>query len=119
MKARADSQNMQHSDFPSFVRQQGASLLASVRVVPRSSRSEVRLEPDGLRVSLTAPPVDGAANEALVALLAEKLGLPKRQVQVARGATGRQKVLAIQGLTLEEFWRRLEAAGIKANPTPS
>ena len=119
MKARADSRNMQHSDFTPFVRQQGASLLASVRVLPRSSRNEVRLEPDGLRVSLTAPPVEGAANEALVALLAEKLRLPKRQVQVARGAAGRQKVLAIQGLTLEEFWRRLEAAGIKANPMPS
>ena len=113
MKERADSQNIQHSDFPSFVREQGTSLLASARVLPRSSRNEVSLGPDGLRVSLTAPPVEGAANAALVALLAEKLRLPKRQVQVARGATGRQKVLAIQGLTLEEFWRRMEAAGIK------
>jgi uncharacterized protein (TIGR00251 family) len=115
MKEQSGSQNIQHSNFPSFVRQQGASLLVPARVLPRSSRNEVKLEPDGLRVALTAPPVEGAANEALVALLAEKLRLPKRQVQVARGATGRQKVLAIQGLTLEEFWRRLEAAGIKEN----
>lgn len=119
MKARASLQNIQHSDVPSFVRQQGTSLLASVRVLPRSSRNEVRLGSDSLRVSLTAPPVEGAANEALVALLAEKLRLPKRQIQVARGATSRQKMLSIEGLTLEEFWRRLEAAGIKASPPPS
>ena len=115
MEEQAGSTNTQHSDYPSFVRQQGTYLLAPVRVLPRSSRNEVKLESDSLRVSLTAPPVEGAANEALVALLAEKLRLPKRQVQVARGATGRQKVLAIQGLTLEEFWRRLAAAGIKEN----
>ena len=112
MKGQAGSQNTQHSDFPSFVRQQGANLLVPARVLPRSSRNEVRLGPDSLRISLTAPPVEGAANEALVALLAEKLHLPKRQVQVTRGAASRQKVLVIQGLTLEEFWRRLEAAGI-------
>jgi uncharacterized protein (TIGR00251 family) len=115
MKEQASSSDIQHAHFPSFVRQQGAYLLVPARVLPRSSRNEVRLGTDSLRVSLTAPPVEGAANEALVALLAEKLGLPKRQVQVARGATGRQKVLAIQGLILEEFWRRLDAAGIKAS----
>lgn len=118
MKERAGSPDKQHSDFPSFVRQQGAYLLAPVRVLPRSSRNEVRLGSEGLRVSLTAAPVEGAANEALVALLAEKLRLPKRQVQVARGATSRQKVLAIEGLAVEEFWRRLEAAGIKKNAAP-
>lgn len=115
MKERAGLQDKQHSDFPSFVRQQGASLLVPVRVLPRSSRNEMRQESEGLRVSLTAAPVEGAANEALIALLAEKLRLPKRQVQVARGATSRQKVLAIEGLAVEEFWRRLEAAGIKKN----
>ena len=119
MKEQIGSKNQQLSEIPSFVRQQGTSLLVPVRVLPRSSRNEVRLESDGLRVSLTAPPVEGAANEALVALLAEKLRLPKRRVQVARGAAGRQKVLAIEELTLEEFWRRLEAAGIRANSTPS
>ena len=115
MKERAGLQDKQHSDFPSFVRQQGASQLVPVRVLPRSSRNEMRQESEGLRVSLTAAPVEGAANEALIALLAEKLRLPKRQVQVARGATSRQKVLAIEGLAVEEFWRRLEAAGIKKN----
>jgi uncharacterized protein YggU (UPF0235/DUF167 family) len=118
MKERAGSRTIQHSDFPSCVRQKGAYLLAPVRVLPRSSRNEIRLEFEGLRASLTAAPVEGAANDALVALLAEKLRLPKRQIQVARGATSRQKVMAIEGLAVEEFWRRLEAAGIKKNTAP-
>lgn len=118
MTEQANSSEVSHPDSPSFVRQQGAYLLAPVRVLPRSSRNEMRLESEGLRVSLTAAPVEGAANEALVALLAEKLRLPKRQIHVARGATSRQKVLAIEGLVVEEFWRRLEAAGIKKNTAP-
>ena len=118
MTMQTNSPDVSHSNFPSFVRQQGAYLLVPVRVLPRSSRNEMRLESEGLRVSLTAAPVEGAANEALITLLAEKLRLPKRQLQVARGATSRQKVMAIEGLAVEEFWRRLEAAGIKKNTEP-
>jgi uncharacterized protein (TIGR00251 family) len=91
-----------------FLKQQGERLLASARVFPRSKRNELRVEADGLRVWLTAPPVEGAANEALIALLAEKLDLPKRAVRVARGATGRQKIVEITGLSGEEFWKRLQ-----------
>jgi uncharacterized protein (TIGR00251 family) len=83
------------------------ALLVTVGALPRACRNEIVREGDGLRVRLTAPPVGGAANAALVALLAERLRLPKRAVTVARGETSRQKVLAISGLTAEEFWRRL------------
>ncbi len=93
---------------PAFLQQQGERLLVPVRVFPRSHRNELSIEADGLRVRLTAPPVEGAANEALIALLAERLGLPKRAVRVARGAAGRQKILEISGLSSEEFWKRLQ-----------
>jgi uncharacterized protein (TIGR00251 family) len=99
--------NPQDAPHPAFLKQQGGALLVPTRVFPRSHRSELAIEADGLRVRLTAPPVEGAANEALIALLAERLGLPKRAVRVARGATGRQKMLEITGLSAEEFWRRL------------
>ncbi len=95
---------------PAFLRGQGKSLQVPVRVLPRSSRNALSCEADGLRVHLTAPPVEGAANAALMALLAERLHIPKRQVSVVRGATARQKLLAIEGLSAEEFWRRLRAA---------
>ncbi len=106
---------------PSFVRQQGDTLMVPVRVLPRSRRNDLALEADGLRIHLTAPPVEGKANEALIALLAGCLGVPQRQVLVARGATGRQKILAIEGLTLAVFWQRLDMAlarEIKGNTSP-
>jgi uncharacterized protein len=91
----------------------GFIMILSVKVIPRSKRNSVEWESgaggegERLRVRLTAAPVDGAANEALVALLAERLGLPKRQVVVVRGATSRQKVVEVVGLNLEDLKRRL------------
>lgn len=82
-------------------------LLVSVRVVPRAARERVELEGRALRVRLTAPPVEGAANEALVALLAGRLGIPKRDVTLVRGATAREKQIAIAGLSAADFWARL------------
>ena len=83
-------------------------MLISVKVIPRSKKNSIewesRVEGEGerLRVRLTAPPVDGAANEALVGFLAERLGVPKRQVVVVRGATSRQKVVEVAGVSLED-----------------
>jgi uncharacterized protein (TIGR00251 family) len=98
----------QHPDFPAFLKQQGNTLLVSVKVFPRSNRSELAVEADGLRVRLTAAPVEGSANEALLLLLAKRFRLPRRSVRVVRGATSRQKVVAIMGLSGEEFWQRLQ-----------
>lgn len=64
-------------------------------------------EGERLKARLTAPPVDGAANEALVALLAERLGIPKRQVVIVRGATSRQKVVEVVGLSPADVRQRL------------
>jgi uncharacterized protein (TIGR00251 family) len=91
---------------PAFLRQQGKTLLVPVRVLPRSSRNELTCEAEGLRAHLTAPPVEGAANAALIALVAERLGVPRRQVSLVRGAAARQKLLAIEALSAEEFWQR-------------
>ena len=80
-------------------------MLISVKVIPRSKKNSVEWESgegERLRVRLTAPPVDGAANEALVGFLAERLGVPKRQVVVVRGATSRQKVVEVAGVSLED-----------------
>jgi uncharacterized protein len=76
-------------------------MLINVRVIPRSSKNSITWEQGILKVRLTAPPVDGAANEALIALLAEQLDVPKRQVTIVRGSTGRQKTVEIAGITEE------------------
>jgi uncharacterized protein (TIGR00251 family) len=80
-----------------------------VRVAPRASRNRIVGVQDGvLKVALTAPPVDGAANEALIKLLAKQLGVSKSAVEIVRGERGRAKVLRVHGadpsaLDLEGF----------------
>lgn len=60
-----------------------------------------------LKVRLTTPPVNGAANEALIKLLAARLELPRNALRIVQGATGRQKVLEIDGITDEELYGKL------------
>jgi uncharacterized protein (TIGR00251 family) len=79
----------------------------SVRVIPRSSRNSIEWSSGELRVRLTAPPVDGAANDALVSLLAERLGIAKRDISVVHGATSRQKIVEVRGMTPEALEQRL------------
>lgn len=82
-------------------------MLITVRVIPRSSKNSLEWDQGTLKARITAPPVDGAANEALVALLAERLGVPRRAISIVRGARGRQKVVEIVGMTGEEVERAL------------
>lgn len=79
----------------------------NVRVVPRSSKNELRWEGDALKVRLTAPPVDGAANAALLKFLSARLKLPQSALQIVQGATSRQKVIQIDGMTHDELVQRL------------
>jgi uncharacterized protein (TIGR00251 family) len=60
---------------------------------------------DALKVRLSAPPVDGAANEALVDLLAEALGVARRAVRVVAGASGRSKVVDVDGVRVAQVLR--------------
>lgn len=77
----------------------GDALLVEVHVTPRASRSTVQGVHDGrLKVALDAPPVDGEANAALIALLAKLLKLPKRQIELVRGQTSRHKTLLLTGV---------------------
>ena len=70
-----------------------------VRVSPRASRDAVQGIHDGaLKVALTAPPVEGAANAALCKLLSKALGVPKRAVTIVRGEASRNKVVHVAGV---------------------
>jgi uncharacterized protein (TIGR00251 family) len=72
----------------------------TVRVQPRASENRVAgLYGDALKVRLTAPPVDGAANDALVDLLGNTFGIPARDVTIVSGAGSRTKVVQLQGVT--------------------
>jgi uncharacterized protein (TIGR00251 family) len=77
-------------------------VVLSVRVIPRAATSRV----DGVRagallVRLQAAPVDGAANDALIGVLAEALGVPKRRVTIVSGARGREKRVHVRGVDVD------------------
>jgi len=84
----------------------------SVRVRPGARRDEVvSWMADGtLKVGVSAPPEEGRANRALIALLARSLGVNARQVRVTRGASSRAKTIEVDGLDRAEVERRLSAA---------
>lgn len=92
------------------MREDGARLIVPVRVTPRARRNMLALEGGVLRAWLMAPPVEGAANAALLAVLAERLALPKRAVTLVRGETAREKVVAIEGISAEVFRQRLASS---------
>jgi len=91
-----------------YLQQRKDTLLLAVKVTPRASRNEI-LSPQGdeLRVKVTAPPVEAAANRALLAFLAGTLSCPRRQLTLIRGDTSRHKLIAIQGLSLSTVLERL------------
>jgi len=89
------------------VRDADDALLFELSVVPGAKCTEpVGLHDGALRVRLAAPPVEGRANDALVAWIAEQLGLPRRDVQLKRGASSRRKQLLLRSTTLAhvEAW---------------
>lgn len=80
-----------------------------VRVIPRSSKNSLEWDQETLKARLTAPPVDGAANEALLKLLAQHLGIARHDLSIVHGATGRQKIVEISSLTEDEVRQKLAA----------
>jgi uncharacterized protein (TIGR00251 family) len=75
-----------------------AGITLTVRIQPRASKNEVvRQENGSLKIRLTAPPVDGAANEALVKFLADRFSVAKSQVEIVSGHTSRDKIVRVSG----------------------
>ena len=73
----------------------GSDLVLSLRVQPRASRDELVIEANRLRVRITAPPVDGAANAHLLRFLAGAFNVAPSRVQLVRGVSGREKIVRI------------------------
>jgi hypothetical protein len=81
-----------------------------IRVQPRASKNQiVGWMEDSLKVRLTAPPVEGEANVALLRFIAEYFGLPRSKVVLLTGSTSRQKVIRIEGLTAAEVTQRVNS----------
>ena len=88
------------------------SVTLSIRIQPRASKNEViAMENGGIKIRLTAPPVDGAANEALVKFLSHRFSVAKSQVEIVSGHTSREKIVRITGVTEEDSRRLLYGKG--------
>jgi len=85
------------------------SVKISVRLQPKASREEIgSWDEDGtLRVRVKEPPVDGAANAALLRLLAKCLGISKDAISIIHGVAGRNKILKVEGLSVGQIKNRL------------
>ena len=93
---------------PAFLRVQADGVLLSVKLQPRASANEIgEALGNELRIKVTAPPVDAAANEALVKLLAQQLHCPRNRVDMVRGHTSRHKMVKLYGLTAEDVATKL------------
>jgi hypothetical protein len=80
----------------------------SVRVHPGAKRNAITgTHADALKISLTTPPTDGRANQALIAFLAERLNIPRPSIELLTGHTSRSKTLRLTGITAAEAQARL------------
>ena len=90
--------------------QMGAAI--TVRVVPRASKNEiVEIGENGtIKIRLTAPPVEGQANNALIEFLADVLDVAKSKVEIIGGLTGRDKLVSILGVDAETVHKKIVAS---------
>ncbi len=93
-----------------FLRAHADGVLLLVKLQPRASKNEIG-EPHGneLKIKVTAPPVEAAANEALIRLLAEKLDCARNRIELAGGYKSRHKAVLLHGFTPEQILEKLPA----------
>jgi hypothetical protein len=94
---------------PPWLRVSGDDAVLSLHIQPGAKKTEVAgLHGEALKIRLHAPPVDGKANDALIAFLAERLGVPKARVVLESGQTSRSKRVRVVGVTAEAVVATLE-----------
>jgi uncharacterized protein (TIGR00251 family) len=91
-----------------FIKEDMDGVIIKIKVQPRASKNQLAGIMDGaLRVRLTAPPVDGEANEACIKFLAGVFKVPRQRVELVTGHTGRHKMVRIGGITGDEVLKLL------------
>ena len=94
---------------PAYLKDWANGCTLSVRLQPRASRNEICGEMgDALKIKVTAPPVDSAANSLLVEYMANLLHISKGSVQILKGHTSRNKILQISGVSTSEFLNKIK-----------
>jgi len=92
------------------VKQEGPDVLLSLHVQPRASRNQLVFSSGRITLRLTAPPVDGAANAACRAFLADRLDVAKSRLTILRGETARTKLIRIRDASATDVLTRFRSA---------
>ena len=83
-----------------LIREHDGAVSFDIQVQPRASRAKIGPVHDGrLKIAVTAPPVDGEANAAVVEVLAKALGIARGAIEIVAGATGKRKTVRVRGVT--------------------
>lgn len=91
------------------ITEQGNCIRINVRVQPRSAQNKISGEIDGaLKIKLTAPPVEGEANQELIKYLAKLLQISKSKISLIQGNTGRNKIIQIEDISKDYLLKKLE-----------
>ena len=94
------------------IQSSAAGVTFAIKVHPRAKKNAITGElGDALKVALTAPPLDGRANEACIEFFAKVLNVPRASVSIAAGQSSRNKVIRVAGLSADEVLIRLQATG--------
>ncbi len=92
------------------IKETGDAVTFAVKVQPRAKRNAITGEVgEALKIALTAPPVEGRANEAVIEFLAEVLRVPRGSVSIAAGLSSRNKVIRVRGVTAAQVEKRLRS----------
>ena len=117
--ASTPSQATRHPAETLLLRATDDGVVMPVRVIPRASRTMLAgVRNGGLLVRLNAPPVDGAANEALIGLLVKQLGVARRRIRIVSGHRARHKNVLFEGVTPEQLLDRLTSVCSKLSNAP-
>lgn len=110
-KNSSDDNSKVAATVPAFLTAQADGVTLAIKLQPRASKNEIgEIAGSELRIKVTAPPVDAAANEALLRLLADKLDCPRSKVELIRGHIARHKVVKLHGLKAAVVAAKLAAA---------
>lgn len=91
-----------------WIRETADGALLPVRAMPRASKNAIQGVHDGaLKIRLTAPPIEGKANAALIKFLSKALDIPRAQITIASGETGRNKTVCFSGMSKNQLSKRI------------
>jgi uncharacterized protein len=81
-----------------------------IAVSPKSSKSEISINGDNIKIYLNSPPADGKANSELIKMLSKELHIAKSGIKIVRGEKSRKKIISIEGFTKKEVIKLLSSS---------